>query len=132
MLNLKGSVSNSIVQARLRSGGSDYTGGLHRGSSFFCDHNGATGTLNGVTDRLRFFITSNQQRGLTVTLCGPNIADWTSYHGTGIGINSAVTQQAVTLMGGTVETSTQYDGINIYPDTGTITGTVRIYGILNS
>jgi hypothetical protein len=34
--------------------------------------------------------------------------------------------------GGQLTTSTQYDGFTIYPNSGNITGTVRVYGYRNS
>lgn len=127
------SSQNCVIQGRMRASAADYTGSGHRGAAYWYDHGGTGGSLSNVTDRWRFInCIGSQQRGFGFFLNGANVADWTTCHGTGLGASNAFGQQAATLIGYNVETSTQYDGINIYPDGGTITGTVRIYGLANS
>lgn len=41
-------------------------------------------------------------------------------------------QPRTTVLGGSHTTATAYDGFSLYPNTGTITGTVRVYGLRNS
>jgi hypothetical protein len=47
------------------------------------------------------------------------------------GFNAATTYM-LAFSGGTFNSTTQFDGFSVYPDDGTITGTVRVYGYLNS
>jgi hypothetical protein len=46
-------------------------------------------------------------------------------------VNTAATDRFLTL-GGNFNSSTSNDGFSIFPDSGTFTGTVRVYGIANS
>jgi hypothetical protein len=46
-------------------------------------------------------------------------------------VNTAATDRYVTL-GGNFNSSTSNDGFSIFPDSGTFTGTVRVYGLANS
>ena len=63
----------------------------------------------------------------SINIFGPNVANATSVHGQYSGINTggATLLQAI---GGWQDSSTQFDGFNIYTNSGNISGTVRTYG----
>ena len=66
----------------------------------------------------------------TITLFNPQMAQRTSYqcHGQGRGTSS----NNQFIMGGFQDSSTQFDGFTIRTDSGTFSGTVRVYGYQNS
>jgi hypothetical protein len=72
------------------------------------------------------FLTGTEKHAAGITIFDPFLASQTmvTIFGGGSGFNDFVT--------GRHTLSTSYDGITILPASGTITGTIRIYGYLNS
>lgn len=127
--------ANNELTLRMRASGTD-TNTNYRGNACSMAH-GSTNAVEGfgsVVDRSRLMwaIGSAYRRGFVINFNGPEIADKTSWHGTGLGANSAYSQQAVVTFASSHEASTQFDGFTIYPSTGNMTGTLRIYGVVNS
>ena len=129
------SSQNTEITLRMRVSGSDTAGSAYRGNAGIIPH-GATSSLEGfgsVVDRSRImYSVGSQTRAFTINFAGPQLADQTVWHGTGLGANAAYSQQAATAYGYVHESSTQFDGFTLYPSGGTITGTLRIYGVANS
>lgn len=94
-------------------------------SSHYMDYNGATGAWSNSagTSATSAFIANTT--GMHLNIFNPSIATtttWNAVAGNG-GTNGYV--------GGSHNISTAYDGIKFFPSSGTITGTIRIYGMRN-
>jgi hypothetical protein len=78
------------------------------------------------------FNTGTYRAHADMLICGPNLAsvqtNWTGRFA--YRANGGVGYDA--FWGGNSTTTTQYTGFTFYPSTGTISGTVRIYGMRNS
>ena len=122
------SVSNGM-QARLRVAGVDATG-----SNYVAQNLVVTGaTLSGQRNTDTFFrfgdISSTIRAVAATDMFSPKLAQPTNYLQLNqYGASSASMQQYV----GTHSLSTAYDGITLFTSSGTITGTVRIYGYKNT
>jgi hypothetical protein len=122
------STSNTIY-ARLRASGSDNSSATYGNS--FIKNSGGTPTVSagasndaqidflGASDSQSYLITMTMNNPFTTsnTLSIANVIN---------GLYS--TQQLVSTYWGRKADSTSYDGITFYPSTGTITGTITIYG----
>jgi|LakMenEpi03Aug12_release.lakeMendotaPanAssembly.Ray.scaffolds.fasta_scaffold448476_2 hypothetical protein len=71
---------------------------------------------------------SNQQTSFEVWIYNPQLAKYTLARGTSTNIQSGGTIDAYTWNGFLYNT-TAYDGITVYPASGTLTGTLRVYGL---
>jgi hypothetical protein len=116
---------------RMRASGSDYTSSLYYGNIIYTTNSaGPTRVYNasaaqGVLGEVRDLAVSS-----SMDVYGPNLAFRTSLSTTaqaaGSSDNIGVNHWYF------VNTLTQFDGITIYPSTGTFTGTIRIYGYSDS
>jgi len=114
---------------RLRVGGVDASGSNY--TSYYRYHN--TGGANTIasavnTTTMRITDVGNRQNNfIIVDMCGPKTTNFTNFISQGMGWGTTTSQ------GGDIRgihlLNTSYDGFTIYPNSGTITGTVRIYGI---
>jgi len=76
---------------------------------------------------------ANQGTGLAsvaIDLFGPFTATRTAY--TAQAISQSSTDMAINSLAGIMSVTTSYDSISFFPNTGTIAGTIRIYGYKNS
>jgi len=71
---------------------------------------------------------SNQQTSFEAWLYNPQLAKYTLARGTSTNIQSGGTIDTYTFSGFLYNT-TAYDGITVYPASGTLTGTLRVYGL---
>jgi hypothetical protein len=123
VLSSTGTASNA--RARLRAGGTSDQGSVYLETSIFSESNTATGS-NATRTELRF------HRGeILPTKCysvadiyGVNLAENTFSLST---FRSDVPSSGVTTT--VVNTLTQYDGIELLPSSGTISGQVIIFGV---
>ena len=117
---------------RLRASGTDATTAYYSAfgfSSFNADSISGQGTTNG-TDKISIGY-SNSTLGATAStnVKAPAIARRTLFEY--LSNNPASTGNS-RFGGGVHTTATAYDGFTLYPASGTITGTVRVYGLRNS
>lgn len=120
------------VQMRLRSGGSDYTSNGYNYSVLYNDTSSVSGTGGGTSQTSAKFANSGSSGTSVFTsyFMNPFTAAPTGY----------MTNQTRFIGGsgarcdfyGGQNVSSSYDGLTLYPDSGTFTGTIRIYGIANS
>lgn len=68
--------------------------------------------------------------GISFTILAPQVAVATTHTSVFFGKSGAAAQYG--SGGGIFNNTTQFDGIQIYPSTGTITGTYRIYGMVDA
>jgi hypothetical protein len=127
-INIYGkSTTNIALFARLRSSGTDASSGNYTYLEQY---------VNTVTNPTRSYV-ANQTYGVlgvfganysisTVEISGPNVAQYTAW------TSMAMRDDALVNTGIQHTLSTSYDGITIYPNTSTFTGTIRVYGYRNS
>lgn len=66
-----------------------------------------------------------------IHLMSPQAANRTQYSGTGAGYAGGTSTYTAETMGGQFVDTTAFDGLTLYPSSGTITGTIRVYGYRN-
>ena len=123
----KGS-SNNNMNARLVDNGSAYTTGNYRYNLIFMTYassvvnggNSGSGTKIPVTD----INSTDDAMGFTMDLYSPK----NSNRFTGYSSLSARGDQGFITLAGALAVTTSFDGIQLLPDTGTITGQVSVYG----
>ena len=128
--NLIGTTATANLSFRLRNGGSDRTTSDYDyfGQSILSD--GTTGAWFGAAGTLWYpnKIFSTRTTG-NIQIFNPKETSITT--GNSQSVNAAATDRFIT-MGFTYSASTSNDGFSLFPDAGTFTGEVRVYGIANS
>jgi hypothetical protein len=123
------------LRMRLRTTSDDTGSGTYQTHALLYGSDG--GSLNyadnGTAGFSRWtFNTGTYRAHADMLICGPNLAsvqtNWTGRFA--YRANGGVGYDA--FWGGNTTTTTQYTGFTFYPSTGTITGTVRVYGMRNS
>ena len=126
------SASNQTITMKLRASGTDSSTGYY--FERVRNENGSiTGTRFSNNDT--FFVgsydsTSPSRNYKEVNLYSPQLAVLTSYNSTGNYVSADASLKTET-MGGYHSSATAYDSISIIPSSGTMTGTVRVYGYNN-
>ena len=77
-----------------------------------------------ATDKALLMLVTTASNGIALDIFSPQLAQRTSFSGTQYDHNDPTTR----IIGSGYSTTAQFDGIKIYPNTGTITGTATIYG----
>lgn len=126
--NATGGTGSGPVYMRLRASGTDNTTTNYSSSGvwgYYTSGSGAQGYGSQTFWAFHYWNgAGGQQRN--INLFDPQTATNTSFGA--IGSNA----DANSYYGGYFGATTQFDGITIYPSSGTMTGTVRIYGLKNS
>jgi len=108
---------------RLRSGGSDNTSSSYWYRSFYVDT--ALAVNNASGDNKGFFCTITTTYNATAQdIFLPQVAQRTAISGMFYDQHNPYTW----VVGGGFVSTTQFDGIKLYPNTGTMTGQATIYG----
>jgi hypothetical protein len=122
VLTAAGSTNNSLY-ARMRASGTDATGAnynyrrVENASDGGAQNNQTTAVIGYVT-------TSSGQSLLSAEIVAPQAAAPTFMRWSNV-VNIPANTEIIAVKH---DVSTAYDGITIYPSTGTITGTVAVYG----
>ena len=122
-----GTVNGEAFAYRLRASGTDNS----TSNSYVTQNVYANGTsVTGVRYTLNLgyfsFADDSQRGGANFSLYGPYLAQPTAVRSTVVdGFNDAV----IPDWAGTHNQSTAYDGITIFPGTGSVTGLVSVYGL---
>ena len=131
VLNLAGSTGTNLSM-RLRNAGSDVTGSNY---SYFGQSVQASGTAgawynaNGTKWDVNDLATVKTTG--VITIMNPQQTDYTTAQAATTRLTNGTTGRYVT-QGLTYNASVSSDGFSLFPDSGTFTGTVRVYGIANS
>ena len=131
-INLSARSASGDFFARLRVGGSDASGASDYKYAFLTRDTGSSsgsGQSNG-TSAWRFGYSESADLIFNTgnfDIYQPFVADKT-YFGANGPRSGGGTTMAMETMAGVHMLSTSYDGITIYPTSGTITGTVSVYG----
>ncbi len=129
LVNLIGS-STVAMQYRLRASGTDASGANYSSQLLIAESTTVQGIRATGQTSARFGAVGPTQSGLSVTFFQPQLAAVTNTtnlqnfrSGGGISVTSEVSSH---------DLSSAYDGVTIFPTSGTITGTIRVYGYKNS
>ena len=118
------------MNLRYRASGADDSGANYRRQALGADSTTVYGDrATGTTFALVGNFTPDRG-SLAMDVFSPNLAVNTTHfsHITARGGGALINMQ---ILNGALSTSTQYDGFTIYPASGTITGTLRVYGYQN-
>lgn len=137
IINAYGTIASSnLFSMRARVSGSDVTSGYSSGTKYWAvpgtltSFDAATGPTNQVD---LAYLPSNSSDGRTtisIDIHNPFTADVTTFTGTGSGTRAGQYIQG-SLIVSHISTLNSYTGFTIYPGSGTITGTLRVYGYRN-
>jgi hypothetical protein len=123
IVNVSGTMSvDTYLSMRLRVGGVDSSAtnyAFQRDSSF-----GSTASFSSNTSQSLWQVTRGTTTGFSgqINLYAPQLAQITAINTNG------GHQGQFTRIAGVNSLTTQFDGFTIYPDSGTITGTIKVYG----
>lgn len=120
------------VMMRLRAGGTDLSGSNYSYTVLFNDTSSVSGTGGGTSQTAAKFANSGSS-GTSVfsTVISNPFASVATGYMTNQARFIGGSQARCDFFGGTNLTNS-YDGFKLYPDTGTFTGVIRLYGIANS
>ena len=121
---------STAIEFRLSSGGAD---DLTANSYIWQYLQAISSTLDAgrvTSNYARVGVRGNEQRaGFTTNVYGPHLVQPTAYRS----VTSDDYQNATfTDFGGTHNQSTSYDGINIYPTVGNMTGLASVFGLVGA
>jgi hypothetical protein len=130
-LNITSKSATSYTNFRLRVGGADNTTSNYQTISSYAQINAASagdsklanGTayqLNDAADLMQTFFIMNPQTAQSTVLLGTQT------------VFKIVSDFYSGRVSGYFNATTSFDGITVFPTTGTMTGTIRVYGIANS
>jgi hypothetical protein len=122
--------TDATTRIRFRTSASDNATANYNYAVFFNPNSGAlSGTGGGTGDDNGKFANhgSSGTCYFSATIFNPEVAEQTGWLSNGYRFSSARTDHF-----GNFSATTQFDGFKLYPDSGTFTGTVRLYGLANS
>lgn len=127
--NLTGSTTSQIVSGRLRASGTDASGSNYNyeDTQFSSTTVGAARSTSQTSMRIGMAETTNKNY-MMLDLYDPFIAEPTGYFSNCSETGYSTTSTGLKFTSGGHTVSTSYDGFTIFPASGTITGTLRIYG----
>ena len=132
MISLSAASADTYLHARLRASGSDITTSNYNsaviqaafGSTTLANDNG--GTSQSAWNRFGWLQAGTLALEVPTDIGSPNLSRYTSF--SNFNSRSGYGHQTA---GGTFNATTSADGITIYPLSGTISGTIRVYGYRN-
>jgi len=137
IINAYGTVgSSNLFSMRARVSGSDLTSGYSSGTKYWAVPSAGTSfdVATGPTNQVDLaYLPSNSTDGRTtisLDIHNPFTADVTTFTGTGSGTRAGVYIQG-SLIVSHISNLNSYTGFTIYPASGTIIGSIRVYGYRN-
>ncbi len=127
VINVVGSSGVPDIRMRLRTSGTDNSASEYRMGRYYVGVTSAlTAGSENATTATSFFVgqTSTDYSYIITELSNPQLARRKN----GISLNAG---NSTSFIGLGLNNTTTYDGFTIYPDAGTITGTIRVYGLKN-
>jgi len=126
-----GTVGN--VSIRMRSAGSTVSTNSYYFNGTELQSSSATSVSvarsNGLAGGFILGPINTMPASFNTTLYAPFLSAITEYNS--LSIDSYGTDMLFRAMGGRMNTSASYDGVSLYVGSGTITGTIRVYGYAN-
>ena len=130
IMNMYGTVDGDMF-ARLRASGTDLTTSYYNTYRYARTDGVTGGSGDANSSRWNYILrprNSSSQKGMTVfDLVSPQTADTTKLVGQFVYWETS-TMVTSFAFSGMVNNTTSYDGITFYPSSGTMTGTVTVYG----
>jgi hypothetical protein len=131
---LSAASANDTLYLRLRASGTDATTAYHYSWVQARVSDGNVG--GGFGSNLGYFILAPLKTGGAVpagrvTLLDPQLAARTSFFAQAMSEHSSAGEFTYSH-GGRQQSTTQFDGFTIYPGSGTITGSLKVYGFTNA
>jgi len=131
--SVSASSAAAYIQGRLRASGTDATGSDYSWQEWYGDGTTVAAARTTSTTFFRVGYNHNSSNGSngTFDFFNPFAAAYTRV----IGVYSYLNGTSTSLVGisnvGNQTLTTSYDGLTLYPGSGTMTGTVRVYGYRN-
>ena len=120
--------SATVLRSRLRVSGADNTGSNYANGSIYVGvYNSQTlASVNNVTATYLTLGSTSSTVGIggTITYIAPFVTQYTKATAQNVG-------QFLENVGCVFNATTSFDGFSFFPDSGTITGTIRVYGLRN-
>jgi hypothetical protein len=136
MIEISNASAGNLVAVRMRSGGTDNSSTNYNGQISQRTTNNASWTLYaGASSTYMECFNTNAGVGGSgyVDIFGPATSAYTTFLGYGMQRSSSVSTGLLAAYNtSTMSVTTAYDGFNIFPLSGTLTGTIRVYGYRNS
>jgi len=125
--------ATGYVNMRLRASGSDNSASTYNSSSPYTFSNASTFNVENFASQSKFSVNyceSNARNVFTtMEIINPQASEYTGYT---MQATRFVPSVVVNYSGsGQFVNTNSFDGFTVYPDSGTLTGTIRIYGIRN-
>lgn len=124
-----GSVENESLTTRFRIGGVDTSSATYIVQNLDANNTSVTALRGTQSSATISGVTSDHKSGIDVNLYSPQLAVVTAY--SAFAAFSRV-GGLIKLFAGTQTDTTQFDGITLFPVSGTMTGNIRVYGYKNS
>jgi hypothetical protein len=127
-VKLRSASANSVLRMRMRAGGVDNAGAAAYAFNIIQYDTSASGTASGGVSYFQLHnVSSSAARSCIVDLIDPALANATLYTSTWT-VRKTATTVATGVNGGAHDVSSVFDGFTLFPDTGTITGVVEVFG----
>jgi hypothetical protein len=129
VINYSGTVSDYLY-FRTRASGTDLSSSIYGRTVIIMDS--AIGYLSSASQSAGWSgnTTANFDGGSEVNVYSPFESAVTRVFASGTNKRASNTS-AVFMHGNIIDNTTSYDGITFYPSSGTVTGTIRVYGMKN-
>lgn len=131
-LNLDSVSATGYQQLRMRVSGADNTTSNYYWSGMYNTSGTTTPAGEGGSAATSFtysYLESTGNSSMTISIASPFETKKTTYSNISPRWSGSVS--LVNLNGGAFNATTSFDGFTIFPASGTITGTVRVYGVKN-
>jgi len=124
--------TNCSLSVRMRSSGTDTTSGYEFGFLQRAVNGNTNATAGSGTSAMDIYgLTSTTDRdAVSFYVCLPYLSRQTKLYG--VGFCSFGGTNGIAIGGGVHTSGTSFDSLTFFPNTGTISGTYRVYGIANS
>jgi hypothetical protein len=122
--------TDATVRIRFRTSGSDNATANYNYAVFYNPNSGSLSGAGGATGDDNGKFANHGSSGtcyFSATILNPQVSEQTGWLSNGYRFSSARTDHF-----GNFSATTAFDGFKLYPDAGTFTGTVRLYGLANS
>jgi hypothetical protein len=127
--NILGTTDNVYLTTRFRVSGTDNSSANYYWGSFYVDITNSTSGIqrgSGDTTIQLGYTPRNDSSGLSYDITSPFLTAPTSL--TGQTVSRASSSRIAIAFQGHYSSSTSFDGVSIFPQSGTITGTLSVYG----
>jgi hypothetical protein len=132
LLNIDSTSASPYILGRLRASGTDNTSSNYNSTDVVTNASSSglvfTSSYGGTSWRM--WGNFNPDSGTAeILVSNPEKALKTTFNSYGSFVPGAITSRPPRWFGGNATVTTSYDGLTIFPDSGTMTGSISIYGV---